>query len=197
VEICFDNGRVINSQDIHGVLNRFRGVPNWLLPQKVAEEDKEYARQELTAFFLSWLFSFAGKIFNPPSPQGLAGRELLPAEWLFMAKAAGLETPSLRELEGRGAATPTVEYSSPSVPGMTVVHVIGGAAVGEAAPPVLRLCKRLAVLVGTSILSVRLIAGRRDGWIFGGATSFPDLRSGGEPVLDALAELLRTGSAVA
>ena len=121
----------ISSQDVHGVLNRFfRGVTNWLLAQKVAEGDQEYARQELAAFFLSWLSSFAGRIFNPPSPQGLGGRELFPAEWLFMAEAAGLRTPSLRELEAGGAATPTAERYSPPVPGMTIVHVIGGAAVG-------------------------------------------------------------------
>jgi len=62
---------------------------------------------------------------------------------------------------------------------------------GQPLPPDLAAgAARLAEAVGAQTLGVDLV--RADGrWVFAGATPLPDLRAGGPPVLDALAQVLR------
>jgi hypothetical protein len=51
-------------------------------------------------------------------------------------------------------------------------------------------CRRLARLAGETLLGVDLVRGPR--WAMSGATVTPDLHLGGEPLVDALAEVLAT-----
>jgi hypothetical protein len=55
------------------------------------------ARQELTAFFLSWLYALALPVINRPTPQGLAGQRRQRSEWLWLAAHAGLPMPRYRQ----------------------------------------------------------------------------------------------------
>jgi hypothetical protein len=71
------------------------------------------------------------------------------------------------------------------------VLVIDRNAFGAAPPSVLSSCKRLAALAGTAILGIEFKAGALGRWTFAGATPQPDLRIGGQPALDALAEALQ------
>jgi hypothetical protein len=74
------------------------------------------------------------------------------------------------------------------------VLVLAGHVVGEAAPPAVQAgCRRLAHLVCTPLLGVDFTAGEAGPWTFVGATPAPDLRLGGEPLLDVLNEVLRSG----
>jgi hypothetical protein len=75
------------------------------------------------------------------------------------------------------------------------VVVVGGKTCGAAAPAsVLAGCGRLAALSSTELLGVEFTDGTAGSWNFAGATPLPDLRFGGEALLDALAALLGEGA---
>jgi hypothetical protein len=184
IEIELADGRAIHGDAIRGVLNRLLGVSPAQLPG-AATADREYASEELYAFFLSWLESLSGRVLNPPSPQGLSGAWLDSSEWLLLAARAGLPTPVYRQ----GAR----ELSQPSRAGdRRSVLVVGSRALGPPAPPeVVAGCGRLARLAKLAILGLdfRVAAGER--WTFVSATPLPALRPGGERLLDLLARALR------
>jgi hypothetical protein len=74
--------------------------------------------------------------------------------------------------------------------------VVGDRVVGPALPREVQLgCLRLARLSQTPLLGIELTnGGSTNDWSFAGATPMPDLRMGGEPLLDALfAELYQPG----
>jgi hypothetical protein len=52
-------------------------------------------------------------------------------------------------------------------------------------------CQRLAELSHTAMLGIEFAVGSAGPWTFAGATPMPDLRLGGETLLDALAGALR------
>src|SRR5215813_6254847 len=74
VELVLADGRTISSaREPAGVLNRLLQVPRSRIDQ-VGGEDKEYATQEMSALFLSWLSAWPGPMINKPRPEGLCGR---------------------------------------------------------------------------------------------------------------------------
>lgn len=183
LEVELADGRTIRGDRVHGVLNRLAGVfPGQLA--RGAPEDREYASQELYAFFLSWLAGLPGRVLNRPSPQGLSGVWLDPTEWLVLAARAGLSAPAYRSGARR---------RRPPLGTRRTVLVVGRRALGPSAEPELvESCGRLARLVRAAILGVdfSVEAGR---WSFAGATPLPRLSRGGERLLDLLAEALRDG----
>ena len=89
------------------------------------------------------------------------------------------------ERDGQGRLVP------PDTPVQTV-FVVAGQVVGATLPRHIRHgCRRLAELSHTALLGIEFAAGSADPWTFAGATPMPDLRLGGEPLLDALAGALR------
>src|SRR5689334_12216646 len=66
------DSRVIRSDDVRGVLNRLERAPAGQ-SDLTAPGDRDYARQELHAFALSWLTALACPVLNPASPAGLCG----------------------------------------------------------------------------------------------------------------------------
>jgi hypothetical protein len=172
------DGRTLSSAEIRGTLNRLVQTPSAPL-LRAAPGDREYAREELHAFALSWLAALPGPVLNRPTPQGLSGPWLHRSEWLALAARAGLATPPFRsddaESEGRGRS-----------PAASVI-VVGAKAFGPPGVPALAdACGRLARLVGAALLEV---AFDPDG-LFAAATTLPALRPGGDPLLDALAGAL-------
>jgi hypothetical protein len=144
------------------------------------EADRDYARQELFAFFVSWLTSLPGRVVNRPTPQGLCGSWRHRSEWLALAAAAGLETVPFR----MNGDVPDGGFFAAA---RTVV-VVEGEALGAGLPSAVRAgCVRLAELAGATVLGVELAA---DGRVTG-ATPLPDLRLGGERALGLLAAALR------
>ena len=71
------------------ILNRLIAPPETLVAQSVPG-DREYAHQELTALYLSWLNAIPAPVLNRPTPQGLAGRWRHASEWAVAADEAGL-----------------------------------------------------------------------------------------------------------
>ncbi|GAH68563.1 unnamed protein product, partial [marine sediment metagenome] len=92
VNIQLTDGRRISQNKLNGVFNRIVSIPFECL-QLVHPGDYEYALQELTAFFLSWLYALPSPVINRPTPQGLSGKSRHISEWIWLASRAGLKTP--------------------------------------------------------------------------------------------------------
>jgi hypothetical protein len=179
VAVELADGRRIDGGRVRGVLNRLVAVPEGHLAL-VRDEDREYARQELHAFFVSWLACLPGRVVNRPTPQGLCGSWRHRSEWLALAAAAGLPAAPFR-MDGHAGGGGLV------APWRTVL-VVGGEALGVELPAAVRVgCVRLAELAGATVLGVELGPDGR----CTGATPLPDLRLGGERGLDLLAAALR------
>jgi hypothetical protein len=183
------DGRTIEGDLVQGALNRLVGVRPELLGRAV-EADRDYAVQELYAFFLSWLAALPGRILNRPSPQGLAGAWLERSEWLALAVRAGLEPEPYRRssVAGRPTQADRRRLGSPR----RTVLVVGDRALGPPGAPVAVVhgCGRLSRSVGAAILGVEFVVEADGRWIFEGATTLPSLRRGGERALDLLASAL-------
>lgn len=75
----------------------------------------------------------------------------------------------------------------------TMVITLGNHVFGPSLPPhISDACKALARLAQTPLLGIELTVGQSHGdrWTFAGATAMPDLRLGGEPLLNELARQL-------
>lgn len=186
VRFRLPDGRAFDGRSTRGTLNRLAGTSAgaW-----AGSPDGDYVVQELHAFFVSWLHCLPRPVLNPPHSQGLSGRWRHPSEWAWLAGEAGL--PATYKQSGRDDRAGTVvPFSSP--PGARTVITVGNRVAGAPAPPaILDGCRRLAGLAGTPVLGVDFLPGPQGAWTFAGATSWPDLRLGGEPVLDHLAAALQ------
>ena len=191
VQISFSEDRVISSGTVRGVLNRLREIPSWRSLRRLRAADRDYASQELAAFFLSWLSCLPQPVLNRPTPQGLAGRERHIAEWISLATVAGLPTAPYWQSSRTYPTTATEGISRSEVPPLDTVLVIDRYIFGAAPSTLLSACRRLATLATTPILGIAFTGGATGSWTFAGATPLPDLRAGGEPALDALAEVLQ------
>ena len=187
ISITLSDGRVIDNNQIHGVLNRVTHVP---LQHLTSAPDYEYATQEYTAFFMSWLHSLPQPVFNAPDAQGLCGAWRHISEWVSMAAAEGLPTAVYKQTsdDDIDESIELRRLFPPSTPRVNVI-VVGSHLIGPAMPPGIREgCLQLARLAGTQLLGIELAAETAGAeWAFASATPLPDLCSGGEPLLDALA----------
>ena len=74
---------------------------------------------------------------------------------------------------------------------VTTLVVVNGVVTGPRAPDGIREgCKRLSELSATPLLGVDFTVDEAGSWTFAGASVMPDLRLGGDPLLDALASTL-------
>jgi hypothetical protein len=140
------------------------------------------------ALYLSWLHSLGGPLLNPPAPQGLCGNWRHPSAWAALAGCAGLPVASYRQSsEDDPAAFWTVAPS----PIVATSFVVGERIVADPALPrhLDQPSRRLARAAGLCLLGIDFAPGA-DGWCFVGASVMPDLSRGGEPLADALAEVL-------
>lgn len=195
--VTLADGRRIRDDEVWGALNRLSDVPlNGLALIRPA--DQEYVRQELRSFFLSWLASLPGAMLNRPTAWGMSGRWRHISEWIVLATQAGLPVPayglSSRDLS---AATGWPMRAAANGAAVTLLITVGDAVVGAPAPPaVAARAVRLAELAETALLGVEFVVGQDGRWVFAGAVPQPDLRLGGEALLDALALALRNGREV-
>jgi hypothetical protein len=185
VRIEVEGGRTIAGDRVRGMLNRIVHPPLGHL-EVSREEEREYAMQEVSALFLSWLTAMPAPVLNRPAPFSLSGPSLDRLQWHLLAAEAGLPVPPLRvpaPENGNGVAG--------AIPNCNVV-VACGALFGALLPgPVGDSCLRLAERSGADILGIEV---RREGggeWRFAGAHPLPDLRIGGEALADHLAAELQ------
>jgi len=192
VSLRLSNGYGFSDHTLKGVLNRLMGPPQTILPQ-VMPADREYAVQELSAFYLSWLNSLSCPVLNPATPQGLSGRWYHASELVMLAHQAGLETPTYRQ----SAADPPEAGYRPLAPAQSqVVRVIvlQGEVFGAELSEALReSCGQLARLCRTPLLGIDFYQSTESQWTFSHATPIPDLQTGGAPLLQALYRRLKQG----
>jgi hypothetical protein len=187
VNITLADGRVINSRTVRGVVNRLTHVP---LDQFAGTPDYEYAVQEYTALFMSWLNALPGPVFNAVSSQGLSGAWRHPSEWVWLAAQAGLETPHYTQSsDDQIDESVQIRRLVPEEMATTMAITVGDRVFGPFIPAEVRYaCAQLARISQTRLLGVELAYHQQSRtWLFSGATPMPDLRLGGEQLLDTLA----------
>jgi hypothetical protein len=190
IRITLADGRVINNQTVRGTLNRLTQVP---LQQLAGAPDYDYATQEYAAFFMSWLYSMPQPILNPAAAQGLSGAWRHVSEWVSLAAQAGLQTPHYRQTSEDTIDERRERRSLfPAGSATTLFITVGDRVVGPSLPRETRdSCLRLAQLAEAPLLGIELVSdASSNSWTFAGATPMPDLRVGGEALLDALAAAL-------
>lgn len=194
VDIRLPDGRMIQSETTRGVLNRLVCVP----PEHLFlanQDDRDYAAQESLALFVSWLYAFPRPVINRPTPQGLCGSWRHMSEWIVLAQEAGLPVAHYSE-----HASVFAGWTTSNAPLATrgdllrTVIVVGGEVTGTLVPSyIAEGCCRLAKLATTELLGVDFL---QESWTFAGATPFPDLRVGGEELLNRLARTFQNNHRV-
>src|SRR5690242_141704 len=192
VRLMLPDGRIICSSGVSGVLNRLLSAPQELV-NYARPLDRDYASQELSSFYLSWLSALPGKVINRPTPQGFCGRWRHTSEWALLAQQAGLPAPPFRQTTQH---EPEQGYRSLAPQGATVesVVVLGGDVFGAALPEdTLDSCRRFAALAGDPLLGIDLFHANDGRWNFATATPYPELTRGGERLLTCLAQIFTEG----
>jgi hypothetical protein len=178
------HGRSIDSRFVKGGLNRLQGVHPGII-RRFVEEDRLYVQQEFYSALLGWLSALTPNLINRPSPLGLSGQWRHESEWMWFAGRSGLPVRAYRE------STSSAPHLSSNSGIVTTVFVVSGQCVGGEVPAdLLNGCLQLAQLVDTRLLGIDFIQDN-GAWWFAGASPMPDLRTGGEPLLDCLSAVLR------
>ncbi len=192
VRLTLPDGRIICSSGVSGVLNRLLWAPQELV-NYARPVDRDYASQELSSFYLSWLSALPGKVINRPTPQGFCGRWRHTSEWALLAQRAGLPAPPFRQTTQHEPEQGYRSLAPQDVPVESVV-VLGGDVFGTALPEdTLGACRRFAALAGDPLLGIDLFRAKDGRWNFATATPYPELTRGGEALLTRLAQIFTEG----
>jgi hypothetical protein len=188
--ITLSDGRVIDSATIGGVLNRLAELPSEHM-RAARPEDRAYAQQEILALFLSWLYSIDAPVLNRATPRGLGGAWRPMSEWVWLANQAGLPTLpySNSSSDDRNLAANEGFILPAGTPTHTILSV-NGQTIGDAPDHIRSGCCRLADLADVALLGLSFVTNPQGSWTFAGATHMPDLRIGGEGLLNGLAAAL-------
>ena len=152
------SGRVVQENQISGVLvRRFCVFEQELV--HIAASDREYVATEMNAFLLSWLSQLSCRVLNRPAGTSLCGPNWRPLQWAHAAARAGFQINE----EMAGWRVPAVHRRKPKLPKKKVGHVaevtvVGDRCFGDASRATLAYAKKLALIAGTDLLSVRLFA---------------------------------------
>jgi hypothetical protein len=183
-ELSLADGVRLTSGDVHGVLNRMSHLPTAHLGP-VESDDSRYAAAELAALTLSWLACISPVTVNRPSARGLPGAWRPAAQWAALASAAGLPVSAVPLF------SPGI-HPRPAVPNQSVI-VVASTVHGAAAPDAIaRSCTRLAEAAGLDLLGIGFHVDATGTWRFAYADPMPDLRLGGEALVDRLHDHLLT-----
>jgi len=185
VTITTADGRVLRSADIGAVLNRCASPPVAVI-ESAEPADRDYARNELSAFAASWLCTLSATVVNAPDPHGLCGRWRQPLQWRALAARAGMSCAPLRlESTDPDAA---LRAATPGEPSTTVLAVDGRILYSGVPGAVQRACAALSRLAATRIVGLRFAGGDpgRAGWRLLDATPYPDLSLAGESGVAAI-----------
>lgn len=184
--VTLADGRVIDTDRTRGVLNRLVALPDTHL-RLATPADRDYARQEFLALFLSWLQTLPGPILNRPTPQGLSGPWLHDAEWACLATNAGLPTNPFHQATADGNGGPSELERRP----IKTVVVVADKAIGSGAPAcILEGSRQLARAVGVALLEISFYETWSSPWTFAAASPLPDMRLGGKELLASLVTAL-------
>lgn len=185
-EIRLTGRDVLRVSDMRGVLNRLSFLPAaWL--RRHGGPDRDYAVQEMHAFYLSWLYALPGPVLNPPTPQGLAGNWRHASAWTALAVRAGLPVKTFRQTS---ADDPAAAWQPAPAPAR--LYVAGDRVVGrgDLVGAHRAACVRLSQAAGARLLGIDFAPDAAGRWRVTGASVMPDLIGGGEALADALEEAL-------
>lgn len=185
-KIHLADGRTLCSDSIQGIFNRANYIPTEHF-HLAHPHDRDYAIQEFTAFFMSWMNALPCAVVNRPTAQGLSGAWRHESEWIWLAGQAGLPTSLYQQSSYSGvlqALHPT--FSAQARTTQTVI-VVGDQVCGASVPASLRAgCQKLAQLANTPLLGIDFSLDATGMWYFKTATPTPDVQLGGQPLLQAL-----------
>lgn len=188
VRIVLGDGRTIWSDRVRGVLNRLVATPPQLV-NFARSADRDYAMQELTSFYLSWLQALPGVVISRPEPQGFCGRWRHTSEWAVLAQRAGLPAPVYRQ---SADDDPAIGMSGLAPRGAALKSAVAlkGRLFGDPMPDkTVAGCLRLAVLAQTDLLGISLFQAENGIWNFSTATPYPDLIACGEDLVTHMASI--------
>lgn len=192
VIIKLADGTSINNNEVSGVLNLIQmpSPENLIL---IHPSDRDYVREELYSFYLSWLYAIGCPILNRPTPHGLSGHWRDYSEWVCLAARAGLpatyyyrSSHNSNEHESHHSRQNS-RFGSPH----TILVIDGQVAKNNVPLHIKKGCRRLSRLSQTAILGVHFYLESDEKWVFAGATTHPDIRNGGESCLDLIAQSLK------
>jgi hypothetical protein len=189
IRFTLADGRTVCSSRVSGVLNRLLSAPQDLI-RCAQQGDRDYAQQELASFYLSWLQALPGVVINRPTPQGFCGRWRHTSEWAVLAQRAGLPAPPYRQSVSDG---PAQGYATLAPPGAAIISVVvlKNEVFGQSLPAEISVaCCRFAALAECELMGISLFQSEHGSWLFSSATPYPDLQSGGEPLLAHLTNVL-------
>jgi hypothetical protein len=111
----------------------------------------------------------------------------------LMASKAGLPTSDFKQSSHNYVVERSFEGRvNQNYTPVNLVFVIDGHVIGSQAPPhICEGCRSLAKLVHTELLGIEFAEGEAGPWTFIGATIFPDLRLGGQELVDVLESVLK------
>lgn len=186
--ITLADSRTIESATVQGTLNRLSRLSTMHM-QHARSEDRLYAEQELHALYLSWLYALPGPLVNRPTPQGLSGSWRHLSEWIWLAGQAGLTTPNYQQSDYTIPLL-TTDYIASEHRSLIVFaeHCFGS----SVPPSVQQGAIRLANASDVEMLGVDFHIDTSGRWLFVNATPLPDLRIGGQALLEKLANKLRS-----
>lgn len=191
--IELDDGRKLESGRIRGVLNRLNDLPQG--NHHLDAKDQAYVNQENHALLMSWLFALSCPVLSPPSAVLLSGEEYGEFEWVMLALEAGFPVPNLRAGTQTGARlTVPAPSGEESDDHREIIIVVGDQVIaGNDIPAsLIESCRNLSDLSRVPLLGVDLALSSSGDWRFLGASSTPELRLGGDRVLNALAQYLKS-----
>jgi hypothetical protein len=198
VDVVLPDGRSIRSEEVYGTLNRLLFVPQNGLAL-IRPSDREYVGQELAAFFSSWLHCLPGPMLNRGTTHCFSGRIRHVSEWVALAGRCSLP---VNEYRYGGTPDPNgyslhAKLPDAGVPARSVT-VVDDTVLGEGVPDDIAAgCRRLAAASRLRILGADFAVNALGQWILAGVSSSPDLRLGGEPLIDCLAEAFEERSMAA
>ena len=185
-EIRLANGACLRGGDTRGVLNRLSSVPAFWL-RRYGGADRDYATQEMHAFYLSWLHALPGPVLNPPTPQGLCGNWRHASAWTWLAVQAGLPACPFRR-----SSSDDLDAADKVAPAAAQLYVVDRRVVGPSflVGPYEEACVRLAKSAGAPMIGINFAPEASGVWQMTGASILPDLIDGGQPLADAMTEAL-------
>lgn len=134
-------GRVLAGPDIEGIVSALAVVSPYELAH-IADGDREYVAQEMSAFLLAWITELGCPVIDRPTALSLAGCGRSPYEWAAIAHREGI-------------------CADPQWSGETIgVTVVGGRATGHSRDsPLSAAAVTTAAAAGRSLVTLRFAKG--------------------------------------
>ncbi|GHO68395.1 hypothetical protein KSC_072870 [Ktedonobacter sp. SOSP1-52] len=171
-------GERVAGEEISGVLMRLASISARELPE-LAEQDRAYAADEMTAFLRSWLTELSCPLLNRPTAVSLAGPAWRHERWLAAAARIGIPVvPLYKQAVALGTRTsePATDLEPGAQPaeGTAQITVIGEQCLSDGDPSLQSQARLLARVAGVELVTLHF-SGAERGAAFVAADTWPDI----------------------